>query len=191
MRCRAPGCSSYARLASLFQPVMGGKARGERMFTMLWSCLLPSLSASTPASDQRHRDIGGGLAASFFFLCSLPLFAPIFPSSTHKSVFLVFACPLKAKGLCALCMCVWLHLAGASGSSIFSPCEFPPSALASELGLSRAFSQSCTHKHTHTKDSVITLCSHVIPSGAAFISTAEYLDTQPQYLDSHQSLSLL
>ncbi len=95
----------------------GGKRKRERMFTMLWSCLLPSLSASAPASDQRQRereiegerarDIGGGSTASFFpSLPPLPLFAPVFPSSPLAFIFLVFACPLKAKGLCALCVCV-------------------------------------------------------------------------------------
>lgn len=111
LRCRAPGCSSHTRPAALIQTA----SWGERMFTMLRSCLLPSLSAT--ASDQRHKKRGDlwGRECCISFHPSLPLslalltFEPVFPSSPRAFIFLVFACPLRAKGLsCSafLCVCV-------------------------------------------------------------------------------------
>lgn len=142
--CRAPGCSSHTHPASLFQAARGGWGAGERergredvyhaveLPASQLVCLSPSLRPET----ERGRDIGGGSTASFFpsllssLPPSLPLLAPIFPSSTLAFIFLVFACPLKAKGLCALYVnaCVVWNSQTASGWCIHSACEFPPSA---------------------------------------------------------------
>lgn len=121
MWCRAPGCSSHTHPVSFFLFRWGMGGRGVRMFTMLWNCLLPSLSASAPDSDQRQKEkdigvcvcvCGGGMVDGASHLSSFPpsvSFRQFLPSSTLTFIFLVFACPLKAKGLCALYVnvCVW------------------------------------------------------------------------------------
>lgn len=96
LRCCAPGCSSHTHPAALMQTA----SWGERMFTMLWSCLLPSLSAT--ASDQRHKKNGEvwGRECCISFHPSLPPLPPHFWASFPllPSCFYISCLRLPSKG---------------------------------------------------------------------------------------------
>lgn len=162
--CRAPGFSSHSAWPVSFR--LRGWGLGERMFTMLWSCLLPSLSATAPASDQRHTEKRHRGREHCIFL-SIPSFPSLFCASFPLllSCLYISCLRLPSKGqralrsLCTcMCMCVAsrLHLAGASDSCLCSVCMFPSMLKLQNWGRSGA-------SHTHTNEGVITLCSHVIP----------------------------
>lgn len=169
--CHAPGCSSHTHPAALIQSAGWG---GEDVYH----------AAELPASQfvchslrpETHWERKAWGREHCIFL-SIPLFSLVFPSSPLTFIFLVVACPLRAKGLLhSVCMyvCSRLHLAGG-----FSSVHPHPPKLQS-WGLSGTFSHMHKHahpeKHTHTHKE---WCNYPVlscnPSGVVSVSTAAYL----------------
>lgn len=156
--CHAPGCSSHTHPAALIQSAGWG---GEDVYhaaelpasQLVCHSLRPETHWERKAWGREHC-----------ILLSIPLFSLVFPSSPLTFIFLVVACPLRAKGLLhSVCMCVagciWLV-----DFPLYTPIH--PSFKAEVLV---GHFHTCTHTHIqrntpiHTKNGVITLCSHVIP----------------------------